>query len=225
MYLLFVSSSPSSYFLLSLPLFPLAAQTALSAHFLTALFGLAQSPFCHHHYSWIKHAGAACTQRSNLIGQKLIGINCSDVQSQIKTLSSLKIWNDYSWAIMLTDSYVFVMLCFLLLVLLWLRLRNLFPCIKINQNLHMHIGSVICWMVVLKHKAFTAKLLSLRSTERYSSVWYGTVSIGTAPLDLACISANDCTLTWWAVLCCAAHHKSALPLFPPREKYFTCTNQ
>ncbi len=36
--------------------------------------------------------------------------------------------------------------------------------------------------------------LSLVSTERYSSVWYGTVLL---PLDLACVSTADCNLIWW----------------------------
>ncbi len=51
--------------------------------------------------------------------------------------------------------------------------------------------------------------LSLVSTERYESVWFGTVLFGMAPLDLACVSTADHTLTWWAgfmpdacMLCC-----------------------
>ncbi len=38
----------------------------------------------------------------------------------------------------------------------------------------------------------------LVSTEGYSYVWCGTVLFGMVPLDLACVSTADCTLTWWA---------------------------
>ncbi len=41
--------------------------------------------------------------------------------------------------------------------------------------------------------------ISLVSTERYSSVWFGTVLFRTVPLDLACVSTANCILTWWAV--------------------------
>ncbi len=51
--------------------------------------------------------------------------------------------------------------------------------------------------------------VSLVYTDRYSSVWCGTVLLGTVSLDLACVSTASCTLTWWAVLCYALQWRSA----------------
>ncbi len=40
--------------------------------------------------------------------------------------------------------------------------------------------------------------LSLMSAERYSSIWYSTVHSWTVRIDLACVSAANLTLSWWA---------------------------
>ncbi len=65
----------------------------------------------------------------------------------------------------------------------------LYSCIDWTQS------QMWSWAFMLVH-------YSLVSTERHSSVWYGTVCFRMVPLDLACVSTASRSLTWWAVLCC-----------------------
>ncbi len=86
-------------------------------------------------------------------------------------------------------------------------------------------SSLECATTVLHMQWVTHTNTSIGSTERYSSVWSGMI---VAPLDLACVSTADGTLSQWvgykldAYVLQEGTCKGALPLFSPGEKDSTC---